>query len=160
MAFRSPTAAAGAKMQGGSVLLRVRFPRTSGRIGESMNEDSSGVGLIARTSIKFSNRLGRGDSSERMEVRACRCLPAIAEKIVGADIDQDDFPPAPLPIRDLLRLQIMESVFSLAARRTCVAVGTSLPARAGELKTDWTRPPAPYPGLWALNGLVCVFKTR
>ena len=29
---------------------------------------------------------------------------------------------------------IMESVFSLAARRACVAVGTSLPARAGELE--------------------------
>jgi hypothetical protein len=57
-------------------------------------------------SLKFSNRLGRGDSSERVEVRACRCLLAIADKIVRADIDQDDFPPTPLPIRDLLRLQI------------------------------------------------------
>jgi hypothetical protein len=97
--------ACGAKPQGGSVLLRVRFLRTSGLIGESMNEDSSGGGLIAWTSLKFSNRLGRGDSSERMEVRACRCLLAIADKIVRADIDQDDFPPAPLPVRDLLRLQ-------------------------------------------------------
>jgi hypothetical protein len=99
-------AAFGAKRQGGSVLLRARFLRTSGLIGEGMNEDSSGVGLNAWPSLKFSNRLGRGDSSERVEVRARRCLLAVADKIVRADINQDDFPPAPLPIRDLLRLQI------------------------------------------------------
>ncbi len=47
---------------------------------------------------------------------------------------------------------IMKSVFSLAARCTQAARGgTQDRGRAGELKTDWTKPLPPPLGLWALN---------
>jgi hypothetical protein len=46
----------------------------------------------------------------------------------------------------------MKSVFSLAARRTWLHGGAAEGrGRAGELKTDWTKPLPPKRGVWALN---------
>jgi hypothetical protein len=63
-------------------------------------------GLLARISIEFSYCLGRGDAPKRVEVGACPCLSTIPDEIVCADINQDDFPSASLPIGNFLRLEI------------------------------------------------------
>ena len=81
------TSGLGAKRQRGSILLRVRFLRTSGLTGEKVNEDFLGARLAARTSTEFSDCLGRGDTPERVEVGACSSLPAISDEIIRTDIN-------------------------------------------------------------------------
>lgn len=57
-------------------------------------------------SIEFSDRFRGGDTPERVKIRACPCISAITQEVGRADVDQDDFPSALLPIHDLFRLEI------------------------------------------------------
>jgi hypothetical protein len=54
-------------------------------------------------------------------------------------------------VREIALDVIMKSVFRLAARRRRLPRRSVIGIRAGERKTDWTKPLPPPPWLWALN---------
>jgi hypothetical protein len=66
------------------------------------NSSALGTGI----SLEFSCSLGEGDCLEKVDVVACPCLPSVPNEIVRAKIDKHDFATAPLPVCDLLRLEI------------------------------------------------------
>jgi hypothetical protein len=68
-----------------------------------------------------------------MEVGACCCLAAIPNEIVCNDVDQDDFPSAPLPIRGLLRLE-MKPFFVRVSREVVHQEPQSLVIRWGDTR--------------------------
>jgi hypothetical protein len=67
----------------------------------------------ASLSLEFSCSLGEGDSLEQVHVGASPCLPSVAHEIVRAKIDKNDFAATPLPICDLLRLEIQPFIIGV-----------------------------------------------
>jgi hypothetical protein len=86
---------------------------TNERVISILSQMAAAIRVIARsatdenaTSLEFSYSLGCGETTERVEVATCPCIPAIPGELVRADIDKDYFAAFRFPICDLLRSEL------------------------------------------------------